>query len=416
MKDTEGTHSHDVSGWPGSWKVQKKGWSKMINDLNWKAVLFSVVTLALLSIVACGTSEPPPDATVNELARLKAAGVKSASEELERMQSAGVVSADVASKDGVPANSTINELARLKAAGVKSASEELERMQSSGVVSVNATTKDGVPAATTIDEMARLKAAGSADAEKQLAIWDATTADADHEIAAVVVLARYSTPDDREAERRVDAAREIVGRVERGELSNEEAVTLLHTIAPEFSISQRKRAADRLTSISDSNDGELSPSQRMQVANELTRLVTGHGIDAGQRVGAARQVVALSESGELNADNGSELMEAIAPELSVSQRKEAFQYLNWQFRRGGDWGPERTKRTAEEGYRLITGGEMRVEERASAGVELTGEALKRYGGDTYDNESVDRATDLIKETMFGDLTTDKTSSIMGWDD
>ena len=388
----------------------------MFNEPNWKAALFSVVVLALVSIAACSTSEPPPDATINELARLKAAGVKSANEELARMQSAGVVSADATAKDVVPAEATIDELARLKAAGVKSANEELARMQSAGVVSADATAKDVVPSAATISEMARLKAAGNADAEKQLAIWDATTAEADQEIAAAVVLARYSTTDDKEAERRAHATRDIVGRVERGELSNEEAVNLLHTIAPEFSISQRKQAADRLTSISDDNSGELSPSQRMQVANELTRLVTGHGIDAGQRADAARQMVALSRSGELNADNGSELMDAVAPELSLSQRKEAFQYLNRQFSSGGDWGPERTKRAAEEGYRLITGGEMRVEERASAGVKLTGEALKRYGGDSCDDESVDRATDLIGEAMFGDLTTDKASDILGWGD
>ena len=345
----------------------------MVNSVYWKPAAITLVMLVLVSAASCGTSEPPPEATINELARLKAAGVESANEELARMRSAGLVSAD-------------------------------------------AVRKDGVPAAATISEMAKLKAAGSADAQKQLAIWGASATDADQAIAAAVVLARYSTPDDRDAERRADAARDIAWRVERGELNSVEAMSLLHTIAPEFSISQRKQAADRLTGISDNNRGELSPSQRMQVANELTRLVTGHGIDAGQRADAARQMVALSRSGELNADKGSELMESIAPELSIRQRREAFQYLSRQFSRGGDWGPERTKRTAEEGYRLITGSRMQVEERTSAGVELTGEALKRYGGDSYDDESVDRATDLIKETMFGDLTTDKASDILGWGD
>ena len=388
----------------------------MVKTLKWKSATSALVMIVLLSISACGTTEPPPDATVNELARLKAAGAENASKELERMRSAGVTSASLAAKDGRPAEATVNELARLKAAGVDSASEELKRMQSAGVTGSAAAGNGAVPSAATISEMAKLKKAGSKDAEEQLAIWNSSATDSDQAITAAVVLARYSTSDEEEAEWRSRAAQDVAWQVERGDLTNKEALYLLHTIAPEFSISQRKRAADRLTRISESNGGELTPSQRMQVANELTRIVTGHGIDASRRMDAARQMIALSNSGELNAENGSELMDMVAPELSVSQRREAFQHLSQELNRGGGWGPERTKRATEEGYRLITGDKMQVEERVSAGIEVTGEALKRYGGDAYDDESVDRATDLIGEAMFGDLTTDKASSILGWDD
>ena len=229
-----------------------------------------------------------------------------------------------------------------------------------------------------------------------------------------VVLAMYSTANDTEADKRAAAVREMITNVGRGDMDSDMVLSLLRDMAPEASIGEREKALDLLASISDDGDGELTPQQSVQVANELTRLVTGHGVDAEQRTGAAREMVRLLQSGELNADNAAELMNEIAPEWSVKERKEALGYLAWQFSHG-DWDTGSTKRTAEEGYTLITGGEIQIEKRLEAGVQLIGEGLKRYGGPGYDDESVDKSTALVQRAISGDLNTDNVSNILGID-
>ena len=231
---------------------------------------------------------------------------------------------------------------------------------------------------------------------------------------AAVVLAMYSTTDDVEAGRRAASVREMTTYVGSGDMDTDRALELLNDLAPEASIDEREIALDRLASIADGSDGELTSDQSTQVANELTRLVTGHGIDAEQRTEAAREMLRLSQAGELNADNAAGLMDTIAPEWSVAERKEALGYLAWQFAHG-DWDAEGTQRTAEEGYTLITGGELRLERRMEAGVELVGEGLKRFGGDSFDDESVDQATELIKGAISGELSTASVSKTLGLD-
>ena len=233
-------------------------------------------------------------------------------------------------------------------------------------------------------------------------------------ITTAVVLAMYSTTDDVEADKRVGSMLNMTTHIGSSNMDNDTMLGLLNDIAPEASISERKEAADKLASISDASNGELTPEQSMQVANELTRLITGHGIDAEQRAEAAGEIVSLSQSGELNADNASELMATIAPEWSVAERKEALGYLAWQFSEG-EWDADSTKRTAEEGYTLITGGEIQMERRMEAGVELSGEVIKRYGGDNLDDESIDKSTTLIKGALSGDLSTDRVAKVLDLD-
>ena len=233
-------------------------------------------------------------------------------------------------------------------------------------------------------------------------------------IAPAIVLAMYSTTDDAEAGRRVSSVREMTTHVGRGDTDSARTLDLLNDIAPEASIDARAKAADRLTSISEESDGELTTQQSMEVANELTRLITGYGIDAERRADAAREMVRLSQSGELNADNATELMDDIAPEWSVSERKEALGYLAWQFYEG-EWDADSTKRTAEEGYRLVTGDKIQLEKRIDASVDLMGEVLKRYGGDSYDDEGIDQAVELTKMSLSGDLNVDSVAQILGLD-
>ena len=233
-------------------------------------------------------------------------------------------------------------------------------------------------------------------------------------IDATVVVAMYSTMNDTEANARASSVRDMMAYVRRGDMDNSRVLDLLNNIAPEASIGEREKAASRLASILEADDGELTPQQSMQAANELTRLITGDEVDSEQRMEAAREMVRLSKSGDLNADNASELMDTIAPEWSIAERKEALGYLAWQYAHG-DWDADSAKRTAEEGYTLITGGEIQLEKRMEAGVELVGEGLKRYGGESYDDESVDKATELIKAAIDGELSTSKVSSILDAD-
>ena len=240
---------------------------------------------------------------------------------------------------------------------------------------------------------------------------EAPNEDSEAAIDAAVVLAMYSTTNDTEADKRAASVRDITTYVGRGDLVNDTALDLLDDIVPEASITERERTASRLASISDDSGGELTPQQSMQVANELTRLVAGYGLDAELRTEAAREMVRLSKSGDLNANNASELMDTIAPEWSVAERKEALGYLAWQLAHG-DWDADSTKRTAEEGYTLIMGSDIQLERRMEAGVEIVGEGLKRYGGDSYDDESITKATDLIKAAISGGLNTDTASNIL----
>ena len=233
-------------------------------------------------------------------------------------------------------------------------------------------------------------------------------------IDTAVVLAMYSTTDDAEAERRATSIREMTTHLGRGDMDNETALGLLAEIVPGASIDERAMAASRLANISENGDGELTSEQSLQAANELARLITGHGIDAEQRAEAAREMVRLSQSGELNADTAAELMDTIAPEWSIEERKEALGYLAWQFSEG-EWDADSAQRTAEEGYTLITGGEIQIESRVEASVELVGEGLKRYGSDNYDDEGVDRAVALTQGAIRGDLTMDSVSNILGID-
>ena len=203
-----------------------------------------------------------------------------------------------------------------------------------------------------------------------------------HEYNVAVALAMYSTRDHSEAEGRSIAARRIRDVIAEGDMDTDTALELLNDIVPDSTLEERKAAAKRLAIISEEIDGELTMGHTVEIGNELTKLIIGQEIDAEERVRAARQMISLTQSNDLNPDNAAELMEIIAPEWSVTERKEALGYLAWQLS-DGDWNPDSVKRTAEEGYTLITGGQLQLEKRVEAGVKLVGEGLKRYGGDSF---------------------------------
>ena len=76
------------------------------------------------------------------------------------------------------------------------------------------------------------------------------------------------------------------------------------------------------------------------------------------------------------------------------------------------WDAETTKQAAEETFQLVTGGELDYEKRRDAAVELTGEAIKKFGDDEFEDGDVDVATEVIKQTLSGDLDSDSVSDFL----
>ena len=230
------------------------------------------------------------------------------------------------------------------------------------------------------------------------------------EMEATVILARLSAPDTGQSERRETAAHELADRLDDGDLDSDRALTLLDIIAPGASVSQRAEAARRLSALS---SGGGSKSERsMEAANEVSRLITGHGIDAERRIGAARALAIGLQNGSLDSDRALALMDTVAPETSVETRAHALKSLATDFR-GGDWDDEKLADFSEQLHRATFGHDLNYEERAGAGVELVGEGIKKFGGDSYDDEDVDTATEMIKRALSDDLDANSISDLLG---
>ena len=232
----------------------------------------------------------------------------------------------------------------------------------------------------------------------------------------VVVLARYSSPDSYESALRERAVEELRTRFESRNLSDGEALDLLDTIAPEAAINARREAAKKLAELSDKiEDEDWADRNTLDAAEEITRLITGEHLHAERRIEAAKELTRRSKAGELDTDGALDLMNDIAPELSISERRQAAANLA-RLSQTERWDAETTKQAGEETFRLVTGDKLNIERRTEAAVDLTGEALKRFGGDEFEDEDIDVSTELIKSSLRGDLTTDKVSDLLGFDD
>ena len=111
------------------------------------------------------------------------------------------------------------------------------------------------------------------------------------------ILARFSTPDPLLGEARADAASEIVTRHKSGDVGTGRVLDLLHIIAPELSIEERRRAADELARLSE--DGDWSDANTFNAVQHLAAVVTGNEINAQERIAAANRMVELYQSGDL---------------------------------------------------------------------------------------------------------------------
>ena len=145
----------------------------------------------------------------------------------------------------------------------------------------------------------------------------------------------------------------------------------------------------------------------------LASLITGDQPNPGERIEAAHEMVALYEAGDLDAETSLDLMDTIAPGLSINERRQAAAALA-KLSSVDDWGAADRMAAASEVFRLVTGVPLDAEGRLGAAVDLTGVGMKIFGtDDKFDDGEIDRATEIIKQSLSGELTTDSLQSILG---
>ena len=227
---------------------------------------------------------------------------------------------------------------------------------------------------------------------------------------AASVLTRFSTSDPMEGEKRADAVGEIVTQYKSTPTDQARVLDLLHTIAPELSIDERRRAADELASIS--ADDQWDEAETAEGVFFLATLVTGDEPNPGERIEAAHEMVVLYETGDLDSYTALDLMDTIAPSLSINERKQAAAALA---RLSADRGWDDTNRieAASEVFRVVTGVPLDAEARMGATVDLAGVGVKIFDtDDSYSDREIDAATAIIKQSLTGDLTNESLQNIL----
>ena len=334
-----------------------------------------VVVISLLAVtftIGCGSDKPPNEATLKELALLSEAGNREAASELSRLDVDSVA-------DGADVDSAATSQPPPDAVAA-----ELARLANSGDAAATTAMKD-------IDELSKaVRGTGHSGQAR----------DGYGSIARQAIHNRTTAESDR----RADAADELRTRFDNRELDADRALDLLGTIAPGASINDRREAADRVAKLS-AVGGDWNAEQRMEVANELFRLITGSEPDADRRVEAARELATRFDKGGLEAKDALELMERISPGTAIKTRAEALGSIAARFGGGGIWDHEDAKGFTDDLHRLAVDDELNLEKRGRAAVDLASEGVKWIGGDSYDDDdrkALDDSGRLIKEAVFGD--------------
>ena len=189
-------------------------------------------------------------------------------------------------------------------------------------------------------------------------------------------------------------------------------LNLLHTVAPELSISERRNAADELSRIS--ADDQWDENETAEGVFYLAAFITGDEPNPGERIEAAHEMVALYETGDLDADNALGLMDTIAPSLGVNERRQAAAALA-RLSADDDWDDADRMEAASEVFRLVTGVPLNAEERMGAAVDLTGVGVKVFDTDgSFNDRDIDNATEIIKQSLTGELTSESLERILGF--
>ena len=225
------------------------------------------------------------------------------------------------------------------------------------------------------------------------------------------VLARFSTHDPSVGEARADAVSEIIAQHRAGSVDSDRVLELLHTIAPELSIDERRRAADELARLS--ADDQWDENATVEGVFYLATLITGDEPNPQERIEAAHEMVLLYEVGELDSHNALDLMDTIAPGLSINHRRQAAAALA-RLSADDDWDDADRMAAASEVFRLVTGVPLDAEQRMGATVDLAGVGVKIFDtDDSYSDREIDAATAIIKQSLTGELTSTTLQDILG---
>ena len=210
---------------------------------------------------------------------------------------------------------------------------------------------------------------------------------------AVSALARFSTADPTEGEERADAVGQTIKQYQSGDVDQARALDLLHTIAPELSIEERKEAADKLAQIS--GDDQWDEGETAEGVSYLASLITGDEPNPGERVEAAHEMVELYEAGDLDSETSLSLMDTSAPGLSINERRQAAAALA-KLSADDDWDDANRMAAASEVFRLVTGVPLDAEARMGAAAELAGVGVRIFDADdSFDDSEIETATEII---------------------
>ena len=148
------------------------------------------------------------------------------------------------------------------------------------------------------------------------------------------------------------AASEIIAQYTSGTADTERVLDLLHTIAPDLSIDERRRAAVELAKLSE--DDQWDEWEAATAAFYLASIITGDEPNPGERTEAAHEMVVLFESDELDVGRSIELMDTIAPGLAIGERRQAAAVLT-RLSAEADWDSADKLAAMNEVFRLVTG-------------------------------------------------------------
>lgn len=116
----------------------------------------------------------------------------------------------------------------------------------------------------------------------------------------------------------------------------------------------------------------------MDATEAIAALITGNEVSGAQRLAAAKEMVALYEQGDLDGDRALDLMDVIAAELSINERRQAAETLA-SLSAKDDWSDADRMAAAGEVFRLVTGVPLNAEQRVGRAVDLAGLGVRVFG-------------------------------------
>ena len=227
---------------------------------------------------------------------------------------------------------------------------------------------------------------------------------------AASVLARFSTSDPVEGEARAGATGRIITLYRSGDADINRVLDLLQTMAPELSIEERRQAWDRLERLSE--DDEWDVSEAASAVFYLGSIITGDELNPVERIEAAHEMAVLYQAGELDPDTALDLMNTIAPDLYINERRQASATLA-KLSTDDDWDDSDKMEAASEVFRLVTGVPLNAEERVGAAVDLAAIGVRVFdAGSQFNDRDVDAAAEIIRQSLAGELTSESLQSIL----